>query len=975
MVKKMKCCEYCNQERRLLFSCRVCGKMLCKKCINLTTLKCRDCETEEYVKKYSKKFEKYSVITALVVLFWILGAFYVSADSYDFGYNYMQGLRMGSDAGKVDTDFIQAGWNGGQIVRHLVKFNNISESCSSLTSVDSCILMMWVHARYDPTQSYNITINQTAYNWSPSSYANVSFYMSTFGMVSSHKEALWNQDQYYNWSLPSSLCLDWCQNPSDNYGVYISNPLGESFGGGDHELLFGFHTVADVEKPRLFIGGSSALNYPYFTDIVLNPTNPTYYVKDNEYWFNISWFDSVSFYNAILEFNGVNYSMYNVSSSYYKQFYNFPVGNYNFRFFGNNSEGNINHTIEYLYTIGKDNSSVLLSFDKTSPQYDNTTITPSCSVTSGEISFNLYRNGTSIPSGVPQSLPAGTYYFNCVHNESQNFTASNSDATFIIEETPAYPSVSLLYPTNFSSQIADIVNWTFQTNFNASICSLYSNVSGSFEYVTNLTSGVQNTSYQYNVTTYQNTSKNLLLNSTAHWSLNQSSGDVVIDDRGFYNGTRVNMELGDWTAGVQGNALQMDGTNEYTDYGGVLGFNRFNPFTFAFWMKTSANSDRIITKYDGVSGYSIHLTGDGKITIYLRNTATSNEASKETTVSVNNNSWVHIGVTYDGSSSNTGIKIYVNGEDKTATGGANTLTGSIQTAENFLIGAGGDGYYYNGLIDDVFVFNRTLTANELNYLRNFSYSYVVSVANTTTYTNYSVFNKSINASQFYNLSQSFGVNTTEYVSNFVDCDGVLSNYQSVFYNNVNDTTKPYITVFTANYQNFTVGKQASINFNAFDLYGIKNCSLWVDGVLNSQVGALSPYLNYTLNSSGIAIGLHSFYVKCYDNSNNFNNSVTQHFRIVPNVVYSLAHLTGDWFNIDGLETGSTGGMLYYFFLFFLIVGIVVFAESIKIPMIMVIAGICAFFFGLLLYVSISGVIGLLFIVLSVLYIIFSIIRT
>lgn len=81
---------------------------------------------------------------------------------------------------------------------------------------------------------------------------------------------------------------------------------------------------------------------------------------------------------------------------------------------------------------------------------------------------------------------------------------------------------------------------------------------------------------------------------------------------------------------------------------------------------------------------------------------------------------------------------------------------------------------------------------------------------------------------------------------------------------------------------------------------------------------------------------------------------------------------GNFFNTDALDENTTSGVFMYFFIIFIFIGMIVFSEWSKIPIIMVISGVLGFFISLLLYSVISAIIGVIFAVISVMYIIRSI---
>lgn len=86
--------------------------------------------------------------------------------------------------------------------------------------------------------------------------------------------------------------------------------------------------------------------------------------------------------------------------------------------------------------------------------------------------------------------------------------------------------------------------------------------------------------------------------------------------------------------------------------------------------------------------------------------------------------------------------------------------------------------------------------------------------------------------------------------------------------------------------------------------------------------------------------------------------------------YSLQHLAPtNWFNLDILDASTVAGVLMYLFLFIIIIACAVFGEYTRIPIIMILGGILGFFYGILLFVSVSAIIGVVFVALSIIYII------
>ncbi len=181
-------------------------------------------------------------------------------------------------------------------------------------------------------------------------------------------------------------------------------------------------------------------------------------------------------------------------------------------------------------------------------------------------------------------------------------------------------------------------------------------------------------------------------------------------------------------------ALKFDGVNDYVDFGDVLDMERTDHRTFAFWVKmpSGAGSRFIIAKQNNNNpadsnngiGYNIVTSSSGSLIFSLINNqaGVSNWLGVTGTTNIQDNNWHYVAVTYDGSSSASGVKIYIDGVSDTLTINSNTLTATTLSAEPLRIGcrAGCSFSRFNGAIDEVYIYNKVLTDTEiLSYLTNF----------------------------------------------------------------------------------------------------------------------------------------------------------------------------------------------------------------------------------------------------------------
>ncbi len=170
-----------------------------------------------------------------------------------------------------------------------------------------------------------------------------------------------------------------------------------------------------------------------------------------------------------------------------------------------------------------------------------------------------------------------------------------------------------------------------------------------------------------------------------------------------------------------GTALRFDGVDDYVDCGNDSSLNVGDgTYTLAAWIKTALSplSPRgaILAKMrDGGSyqGYDIKINPDGTIWPHLISSWSSNAIRVHGSTAINDGSWHHVIVTYDGSNSASGFSIYIDGKPETLTITHDSLSGSTLSDANFTIGSRDGGEYLNGKIDEVAIYNRALSAEEI----------------------------------------------------------------------------------------------------------------------------------------------------------------------------------------------------------------------------------------------------------------------
>lgn len=193
------------------------------------------------------------------------------------------------------------------------------------------------------------------------------------------------------------------------------------------------------------------------------------------------------------------------------------------------------------------------------------------------------------------------------------------------------------------------------------------------------------------------------------WRFNDEAGTTAVDSSG--NGNNGTLE-GDpqWVAGKIEGALEFDGVGDYVNCGDNEVLDIQNQITLACWFKVDTfgrNWATLIAKGDssyrlsrGESNYSIHFGFQGAVS--------SPYSWFDGRKRVNDNQWHHAAGVYDG----TEARIYIDGELDASQPGSGPMNVSgypLYIGEN----AQAFGRYWNGFIDDVRIYNRALSQEEL----------------------------------------------------------------------------------------------------------------------------------------------------------------------------------------------------------------------------------------------------------------------
>ncbi len=195
----------------------------------------------------------------------------------------------------------------------------------------------------------------------------------------------------------------------------------------------------------------------------------------------------------------------------------------------------------------------------------------------------------------------------------------------------------------------------------------------------------------------------------ASYSFEEGSGTTTADASGNSNtGTLANAT---WTtSGKYGKALSFNGTSSIVNIADAASLRLTTAMTLEAWVNPSAAGNVwrtvVMKEVAGDLAYSLYANEDVNVpAAYVRIGTTSPRAGGASVVPLN--TWTHLAATYGAGS----LRLYVNGTLVSTTAVTGSIASSTKPAR-----IGGNtiwGEYFAGLIDEVRIYNRALSAAEI----------------------------------------------------------------------------------------------------------------------------------------------------------------------------------------------------------------------------------------------------------------------
>ncbi|HMB44431.1 MAG TPA: LamG-like jellyroll fold domain-containing protein [Candidatus Methanoperedens sp.] len=166
------------------------------------------------------------------------------------------------------------------------------------------------------------------------------------------------------------------------------------------------------------------------------------------------------------------------------------------------------------------------------------------------------------------------------------------------------------------------------------------------------------------------------------------------------------------TSGKFGNALRFDGVNDYVDTGNAPGLNITGNITIEAWVKPERLETAHIVKKatrDSTDGYELSLSESTGKAYFRVNQKTSHNTYKlfsNSSYPLDGNTWVHLVGVYNRDQ----VQIYFNGNLENSMSGPTNI---LSNTDNLKIGGPDLSRYFKGTIDEVRIWDRALSPEEI----------------------------------------------------------------------------------------------------------------------------------------------------------------------------------------------------------------------------------------------------------------------
>lgn len=339
-------------------------------------------------------------------------------------------------------------------------------------------------------------------------------------------------------------------------------------------------------------------------------------------------------------------------------------------------------------------------------------------------------------------------------------------------------------------------------------------------------------------------------------------------------------------SGKFGGGAEFDGTADWIDCGDIDSYE-FPEITISIWAKNKHGNlaqspgQRMVDK--GTNSVLFYWATNENIEFFVEN-STGSDAIARSNVDLPDNNWHHYAGIYNG----TNTLLYIDNVLQDTQG---TLSGNIRNANNFLIGDDSGTNTWNGTIDEVIIWNRSLSSREIDEL------YIKGKFKYTT-TEWETISEIHNQTQF-NISAltNYSMAEINYSSGTYNFQTPILNYKLTFTSWYQSEIPPPVDLIYPIFSSNTTTPNSDTDWASGQTYEFNIT------ILNSNFSVFFEFdgVNYTANNDTInmwnytltdlAGGTYTYKWIAFGNgtNNNINTSLTSYYTL--NALSSSINLT------------------------------------------------------------------------------------
>ncbi len=206
----------------------------------------------------------------------------------------------------------------------------------------------------------------------------------------------------------------------------------------------------------------------------------------------------------------------------------------------------------------------------------------------------------------------------------------------------------------------------------------------------------------------------------SHFEFEEGSGTTATDETGNQDGVLTNGPTYVGSGAVGNDALDFTGdatsNNATVQVADNASLDFSGDFSVAFWYNSSVtqvDGTRLVGSHDGVEGFSIFAQSDGSLNFFMQGTSSSSSLIDAGGMIADGN-WHHVSATRSGND----FELYLDGVSVAT---ANVAVGTISPSAPLTIGGtSSSSADYEGQLDDVRVYTRSLSASDVTELYNYT---------------------------------------------------------------------------------------------------------------------------------------------------------------------------------------------------------------------------------------------------------------